>query len=139
MYRFCVINNKADHKPFVVCFGLFAFCFCAFLTTLFTQVSTLLLSLLIGLRCWRWYKQHHPVQGTLIVDSSHCHFVNLENEITGKIGCKSRAYQHSVWLNVIGLGHTHWLIINANGCDKQSFIRLKRAVLASAKDAVVSK
>ena len=139
MYRFCITNNKADHKPFVVCFGLFAFCFCAFLTTLFAQALTLLLSLLIGLSCWRWYKHQHPIKGTLIIDSPHCHFVNPEKEITGKIGCKSRAYQHCVWLNIIGLSRTHWLIINANGCDEQSFIRLKRAVLASSADVLASK
>ncbi|TGE85538.1 hypothetical protein C7Y70_02180 [Pseudoalteromonas sp. KS88] len=139
MYRFCVTNNKADHKAFVVCFGLFACCFSAFLTTLFAQVLTLCLSLLVGLFCWRWYTHQHPIKGTLIIDSPHCHFVNSEKEITGKIGCKSRAYQHSVWLNIIGLSRTHWLIINANGCDEQSFTRLKRAVLISSADVSVSK
>lgn len=133
MYRFQVINNKADHLPLVVCFSLFAVCFSLFLTHPVVQTLSVTLTCFIGYFSWQWYWRAHPLQGTVILDSGHCHFVNAELEINGTISSKSRVYQHSVWLYIEGLTRSHWLIINTSGVNEQSFIRLKRTVLSSSK------
>ncbi|MCQ8877965.1 hypothetical protein NQT69_08155 [Pseudoalteromonas shioyasakiensis] len=96
-----------------------------FLCILFTGMT--------GYLCWRWFRRAHPLQGTFVLDGTNCHFINAEQEINGMISSRSRAYQHCIWLNLIGFSQAQWLIINANGLDEESFIRLKRAVLASAK------
>lgn len=133
MYRFTLTNNKADHTPLVVCFSLFAVCFAALLTTFLAQVICIIVTGLSGYITWLWFKRLHPLHGTIILDSPHCHFINSEQEINGKIMAKSRVYQHCVWLYIEGFSTSHWLVINASGVDEQSFIRLKRAILASSK------
>lgn len=132
MYRFTLTNNKADHVPIVACFSLFAFFSAAFLTTPLGQIASVIVTGITGYITWLYFKRLHPLRGTIILDLPHCHFINFEQEIKGKISAKSRAYQHCVWLYIEGFADSHWIVINASGVDEQSFIRLKRAIIASS-------
>ena len=62
-------------------------------------------------------------------------FVALPSARKSQISPKSKVFTGSVWLFIKGFNNNHWLIISANGVDKQSYARLKRAVLSAVNGA----
>lgn len=135
MYRFTVARNKADHKPFVVLFGLFACCFSLFLTTLTVQLLTLAMAFISGRWCWLQFKAVHSDEGVVILSSSNICFESKTVKINGNLSCKSRVYPKSVWLHIESLAQSRWLIVNARSVEPQNFIRLKRAILAARTES----
>ncbi|MCF6144722.1 hypothetical protein CWB85_07755 [Pseudoalteromonas sp. S1727] len=118
---------------------MFAICYSLFLTTIYAQIVCVICCAICGFISWQWYSKSHPEHGVFILDSEQCRFENDTIKINGHISNKSRAYQRSVWLYIEGFTSSHWLIINASGVDKQSFVRLKRATLAARRECGESK
>jgi len=139
VYRFTVKNNKADHKPIVVFFCVLTLIMCLFLSSFLAILICIFANLTTGVLVWHKVKACQPQMGVIILEPSLFRFENDAHKIEGQISPKSKVFLGSVWLFIKGFNNNHWLIISANGVDKQSYARLKRAVLSAVNGAQGSK
>ncbi len=139
MYRFTVKNNKADHKPIVVFFCVLTLIMCLFLNSVLSIIVCVIANLIAGVLVERKITVCQPHMGVIILEPNLFRFENHAYKVEGQISTKSRVFTGSVWLFIKGFSNNHWLIISANGVDKQSYARLKRAVLSAVNGAQESK
>ena len=92
-------------------------------------------NLIAGILVERKITVCQPHMGVIILEPSLFRFENDAHKIEGQISPKSKVFMGSVWLFIKGFNNNHWLIISANGVDKQSYARLKRAVLSAVNGA----
>ncbi|MEI8642026.1 hypothetical protein P4S68_16855 [Pseudoalteromonas sp. Hal099] len=79
-------------------------------------------------RKWRYYFKPKQIR-----------FENENLKVQGQITPKTKILNTSVWLHIKGFNKRQWLIISANGVNKQSYARLKRAALIAINGEVESK
>ncbi|TMO74683.1 hypothetical protein CWC17_08090 [Pseudoalteromonas sp. S3785] len=139
MYRFTVVNNKAEHRPVVLFFCLLSVVLGLYLSSFFSIVVCLTLNAIA--LCWVWQKilAIHPDSGVIILEHKQIRFENENVKIQGQITPKTIILNTSVWLHIKGFNKRQWLIISANSVNNQSYARLKRAALIAINDEEESK
>ena len=139
MYRFTVVNNKAEHRPVVLFFCLLSVVLGLYLSSFFSIVVCLTLNAIA--LCWVWQKilAIHPDSGVIILEHKQIRFENENVKIQGQITPKTIILNTSVWLHIKGFNKRQWLIISANSVNNQSYARLKRAALIAINGEEVSK
>lgn len=139
MYRFTVVNNKAEHRPVVLFFCLLSVVIGLYLSSFFSIVVCLTLNAIA--LCWVWQKilAIHPDSGVIILEHKQIRFENENVKIQGQITPKTIILNTSVWLHIKGFNKRQWLIISANSVNNQSYARLKRAALIAINGEEVSK
>lgn len=139
MYRFTVVNNKAEHRPVVLFFCLLSVVIGLYLSSFFSIVVCLTLNAIA--LCWVWQKilAIHPDSGVIILEHKQIRFENENVKIQGQITPKTIILNTSVWLHIKGFNKRQWLIISANSVNNQSYARLKRAALIAINGEEESK
>lgn len=139
MYRFTVVNNKAEHRPVVQFFCLLSVVIGLYLSSFFSIVVCLTLNAIA--LCWVWQKilAIHPDSGVIILEHKQIRFENENVKIQGQITPKTIILNTSVWLHIKGFNKRQWLIISANSVNNQSYARLKRAALIAINGEEESK
>lgn len=139
MYRFTVVNNKAEHRPVVLFFCLLSVVLGLYLSSFFSIVVCLTVNAIA--LCWVWQKilAIHPGSGVIILEHKQIRFENENVKIQGQITPKTIILNTSVWLHIKGFNKRQWLIISANSVNNQSYARLKRAALIAINGEEVSK
>ena len=139
MYRFTVVNNKAEHRPVVLFFCLLSVVLGLYLSSFFSIVVCLTLNAIA--LCWVWQKilAIHPDSGVIILEHKQIRFENENVKIQGQITPKTIILNTSVWLHIKGFNKRQWLIISANSVNNQSYARLKRAALIAINGEEESK
>ena len=92
-----------------------------------------------GFVVWQKVLAIHPIDGVIILEPKLFRFEGGSLKVQGEISKKSHFYGNSIWLHIKGFSNNHWLIISANGVNKQSYARLKRATLSAISCAEESK
>ena len=138
MYRFTVVNNKAEHRPVVLFFCLLSVVLGLYLSSFFSIVCLTLNAIAL---CWVWQKilAIHPDSGVIILEHKQIRFENENVKIQGQITPKTIILNTSVWLHIKGFNKRQWLIISANSVNNQSYARLKRAALIAINGEEESK
>lgn len=139
MYRFTVVNNKAEHRPVVLFFCLLSVVLGLYLSSFFSIVVCLTVNAIA--LCWVWQKilAIHPGSGVIILEHKQIRFENENVKIQGQITPKTIILNTSVWLHIKGFNKRQWLIISANSVNNQSYARLKRAALIAINGEEESK
>ncbi|WP_415636524.1 hypothetical protein [Pseudoalteromonas distincta] len=112
---------------------------CLFLSSVLAMIFCLAMNVVAGFVVWQKVLAIHPNHGVIILKSKLFRFEGETLKIQGEISKKSRFYGNSIWLHIKGFSNSHWLIISANGVNKQSYARLKRATLSAINCVLESK
>ncbi|MEM5513077.1 hypothetical protein WNY79_09285 [Pseudoalteromonas sp. AS84] len=112
---------------------------CLFLSSVLAIIFCLVMNVTAGFVVWQKVLAIHPTDGVIILEPKLFRFEGEGLKIQGEISKKSRFYGNSIWLHIKGFSNNHWLIISANGVNKQSYARLKRATLSAISCAEESK
>lgn len=139
MYRFTVVNNKADHRPVVLFFCLLSVLLGLYLSSFFGIIICVILNGIAAWWVWQKIIAIHPINGVIILEPKSIRFESGRFKIQGKITAKTLILTNAVWLHIEGFNQHHWLIISANGVDEQSYTRLKRAALIAINGEEESK
>lgn len=113
--------------------------FCLFLSSKLVMFLCVIINTLAAFLVWRKILATQPIRGVIILEPKLFRFEGDTLKVQGKITQKSRFYGNSIWLHIKGFSNNHWLIISANGVNKQSYARLKRATLSAINCALESK
>lgn len=139
MYRFTVVNNKAEQRPVVLFFCLLSVVLGLYLSSFFSIVVCITVNTIAFYWIWQKIVAIHPESGVIILEPKQIRFENESLKVQGQITPKTKILNTSVWLHIKGFNKRQWLIISANGVNKQSYARLKRAALIAINGEVESK
>ena len=112
---------------------------CIFLSSKLAMFLCVIINASAAFLVWLKIVATHPISGVIILEPKLFRFEGETLKIQGEISTKSRLYGSSIWLHIKGFSNNHWLIISANGVNKQSYARLKRATLSAISCAEESK